>query len=338
MVINFRRKILVDINDFERQEDCVYKSELYSVRDNGAVFRHSRKNKPLRKLDNQWTFGTLNNYGYLLISSEVVHRIVAYAFLGEPPSVKQNIVDHIDTNRQNNRPENLRWLTKLENILLNPITYKRIIFHCESIEAFLENPAILKDCVDKDPNFEWMRAVTPEEAQTSWNRLQSWANKEYSDPSSKEAKLGEWIFGNGRSTIPTSLKEDTIISKTPNAIQKNWKTPSEFPHCPQTFSDHPIETYLNNLEIGSVFSSNQISNSIVKAVAISEDKTSLWIKCKSSDGQAIKPWSVALVTIEKNLYVHTSLGSFFKGDGAEKAFTLAQGLEWTGGDTFDDFA
>ncbi|WP_294143305.1 HNH endonuclease signature motif containing protein [uncultured Sanguibacteroides sp.] len=32
------------------------------------------------------------------------------------------VVDHIDTNRQNNRIENLRWLTKLENVLLNPIS------------------------------------------------------------------------------------------------------------------------------------------------------------------------------------------------------------------------
>ena len=40
------------------------------------------------------------------IGTEVVHRIVATAFHGEQPSVK-HIVDHIDTNRRNNRVENL---------------------------------------------------------------------------------------------------------------------------------------------------------------------------------------------------------------------------------------
>lgn len=111
------------MTDFKREVECVYKDEHYSVRDNGAVLRHARKGKRLRKYDNQWTFGKPNNNGYMLIVSEVVHRIVAYAFLGEPPTA-QHIVDHIDTNRQNNRPENLRWLTKLENILNNPITVK----------------------------------------------------------------------------------------------------------------------------------------------------------------------------------------------------------------------
>ena len=50
---------------------------------------------------------------------------MATAFHGEPPT-KEHVVDHIDTNKQNNRPENLRWVTRLENILLNPITAKRI--------------------------------------------------------------------------------------------------------------------------------------------------------------------------------------------------------------------
>jgi hypothetical protein len=149
----------VKVEDYKKQTDCVYKAEHYSVRDNGAVFRHSRKNRPLRKLDNQWTFGTPNNHRYMLIASEVVHRIVAFAFLGDPPT-PQHVIDHKDTNRQNNRPENLRWLTKLENILNNPITVKKIVFRCGSIEAFLKDPSILKNYESDDSNFAWMRSVT----------------------------------------------------------------------------------------------------------------------------------------------------------------------------------
>jgi hypothetical protein len=43
----------VNINDYTKQVECVYKNEKYSVRDNGAVFRHARINKPSRKHDNQ---------------------------------------------------------------------------------------------------------------------------------------------------------------------------------------------------------------------------------------------------------------------------------------------
>jgi len=37
----------VDVNDFKRQVECTYKKERYSVRDNGAVLRHTRKGKRL---------------------------------------------------------------------------------------------------------------------------------------------------------------------------------------------------------------------------------------------------------------------------------------------------
>lgn len=325
----------VNLDNFIRQSDCVYKGEHYSVRDNGAVFRHSRKNKPLRKYDNQWTFGTPNNYGYMLIASEVVHRIVAYAFLGEPPTT-QHIIDHIDTNRQNNRPENLRWLTKLENILNNPITVKRIIFRCGSIEAFLKDPSILKNYEGEDPNFGWMRTVTPEEAQISWKRLSNWAKKENSNTSSTGASLGEWLFQENQNSFSLQTVSELVTSKTPNAVQRDWKTPSEFPCCPQGITNTPIVTYTSNLKIGGILSRNQYSESIIADFATSKDEDTLWVMCNSSDANAIKPWSLAQITYESNVFVHTNLGSFFMKDGAEKHFSLAQGLEWTGGETFDD--
>lgn len=328
---------MVNLNDFEQETECVYKGEHYSVRDNGAVFRHARKNKPLRKkYDNQWTFGKSNNNSYMLIVSEVVHRIVAYAFLGEPPTT-QHIVDHIDTNRQNNRPENLRWLTKLENILNNPITLKRIIFRCGSIEAFLKDPSILRNHLNEDPNFKWMRTVTPEEAQISWEHLSNWETKKNKNSSSQGASMGDWIFKNN--PIYSSIPEipEVVNSETPNAVQKNWKTPAEFPCCPQDITDNPVDEYKENLKVEKVFSRNQYSNSIIVEYATSKNGNTLWVMCKSSDDNAIKPWSLAQVTYENELFVHKNLGSFFKKDGAEKQFTIAQGLEWTGGDTFDDF-
>ena len=40
------------LNDYTEIKECSYKGELYSVRDNGAVLRHAREGKRIRKDDN----------------------------------------------------------------------------------------------------------------------------------------------------------------------------------------------------------------------------------------------------------------------------------------------
>lgn len=193
------------LQDYERQLECQYKGETYSVRDNGAVLRHPKNDENPRPSDNKWTLGKYDSKtGYAKIAGESVHRIVATAFHGEPPS-SQHVVDHIDTNRRNNRPENLRWVTKLENILLNPITVKKIEWACGSIEEFLKDPSKLqkKDVVS---GFEWMRAVTKEEALASLERMQSWAK---SDSPSSNGSIGEWIY---KRNMPTEIQESEKIS------------------------------------------------------------------------------------------------------------------------------
>ena len=97
------------IDTYNKEVLCTYEDETYSVRDNGAILRHSREGARKRRNDDIWTFGTVNKEtGYLLHSGVRVHRIVATAFLGEAPT-KEHVVDHINTNKQDNRPENLRW-------------------------------------------------------------------------------------------------------------------------------------------------------------------------------------------------------------------------------------
>lgn len=189
-------KIIVDINDYTEERLCIYKEKEYLVRDNGSIFRRTNTSRK-GKYDNVWTFGRQNpSTGYMMIGSERVHRIVAIAFHGEPND-KELIVDHIDTNRANNRSENLRWVTKLENALNNPITRAKIILRCGSIEEFLKNPSILYMFPDEDKNFFWMRTVTKEEARISRKRLEEWAQKDkeilLSMSPSKEG-IGEWIY------------------------------------------------------------------------------------------------------------------------------------------------
>jgi len=179
------------LDQFDRELEAAYRGEVYRVRDNGAVCRQRTLASRKRPLDDLWTFGVPNSStGYMHIGTEVVHRIVATAFHGEQPSGK-HIVDHIDTNRRNNRVENLRWVTKLDNMLNNPVTRRRIEIAYGSIEAFFENP---RAPVNSDglKNLEWMRTVTKEEAQESRMRLERWAA---STSAPGGGVIGEWIFG-----------------------------------------------------------------------------------------------------------------------------------------------
>ena len=185
---------MIDVDqEYTREVECEYKGEKYKVRDNGAILRIARDGKPKRPKDEIWTFGENIVKGYAQFCGIRVHRIVATAFLGEPPT-ENHVVDHIDTNRQNNRPENLRWLTRLENILLNPRTKAKIEYWCGSIESFLEDPSQLKGHENEDENFAWMRAVTREEAQNTLANWQYILNKPRPETKSSQNTIQEWIF------------------------------------------------------------------------------------------------------------------------------------------------
>ncbi|WP_435137232.1 HNH endonuclease signature motif containing protein [Formosa sp. A9] len=439
---------MVNIKSFNKQCQCIYKSERYSVRDNGSIFRHSKPNKRKRPLDEKWTFGNpCKQKGYMNFSSETVHRIVATAFHGKQPS-KKHIVDHIDTNKKNNRSENLRWITRLDNILLNPITLSRIVLKYGSIDNFLENPSKPIDG-ELEQNFEWMRTVTKEESDNTRRNLENWV-KEGKIP--KGGHLGEWvhtklnpynsktntkslnkpknpntpkiigenpiqsyydnlnkgdilfcqddeihfvlekemtnsqqmkvtaiqdlspshiafywyeIIYNGRFyehirrdvfyresteeyrnilelfSKAVQQKDDysnedfQIQSITPNAIQKNWKTQSEFPLCPTKLLDNPIKEYKEKLKNGSIFSKNQYGESYVEELELSNDKDEIIVITK---GDNVKPYALAKVYIENNKFIHESLGTFFTLVGTQKRFSLVLGLEWTGEDSIDDYS
>lgn len=57
--------------------------------------------------------------GYKILAKDYLHRIVAELFISNPDN--KQCVDHIDTNRSNNRIDNLRWVTRQENCN-NPLT------------------------------------------------------------------------------------------------------------------------------------------------------------------------------------------------------------------------
>src|SRR5262245_57606096 len=223
MLMGSDRTSLLD--QFDRELETAYRREVYRVRDNGAVCRQRTLGSRKRPLDDVWAFGVPNSStGYMHIGTEVVHRIVATAFHGEQPSDK-HIVDHIDTNRRNNRAENLRWITRLDNVLLNPVSRRRIEIAYGSIEAFFENPRAPVNSKAIEKNFEWMRTVSKEEAQQSRERLERWAA---SGDIPSGGILGEWVYGAKFPREPIVDSARDVPSLTPNAIQRNWRTPAKF--------------------------------------------------------------------------------------------------------------
>lgn len=64
-----------------------------------------------------------NSSGYPYIIGGYIHRIIAELFIPNPEN--KPCVDHIDTNKFNNRVDNLRWVTHKENSN-NPLTRRHI--------------------------------------------------------------------------------------------------------------------------------------------------------------------------------------------------------------------
>lgn len=145
----------LSIDNFKTEVSVTYKSEQYLVRDNGAICRIHRPDKGKRKLDGVWTFGRqCKTNGYRRITGIVVHKIVATAFHGEQPT-PSHVVDHVDTNRINNRVENLRWVTRLDNITNNIKTLRRIEQKWGSVERMLKDPN-RADKVEAWCNMPWI--------------------------------------------------------------------------------------------------------------------------------------------------------------------------------------
>lgn len=330
--------------DFNQEVKCIYKDEHYSVRDNGAVLRYPLDGKRQRPTDNNWTFGKLNiKTGYLEIASVRIHRIVATAFHGEAPT-KEHVVDHIDTNKQNNRLNNLRWLTRLENILLNPITARRIEIICGSVEAFLDNPSQFRDKF-QNPDYKWMATVSAEEAEASKERLLAWAK---SDKPLQGGSLGEWIFSREIVENPSVKQPNYIMSKTPNAAQRIVFTfedkPNEYPSTPQVFEGEPLTKYNERLINGATFFRNHNGEYVVVKSGFSKDKRTLYVLTKAAyvyreqkDGEwqpvpvaellekvsdKELPYSLAEVNYEDGLFVHGRAESgFHPTEELEEIFT-----------------
>ena len=331
------------LGTYKEVRECDYKGEHYSVRDNGAIMRHPKPGKKVRRLDNIWTFGQRDaKTAYMIWGTHRVHIIVAKAFLGEHDS-KVYVVDHIDTNRCNNRVENLRWFTRLENALNNPITRKRIEWLCGGdIQKFIDDPTCLRVEGSQAQDLSWMRTVTPEEAKTAFENLTAWASykpRPITDNTravrTMSPKDPEWMF-----RVPTMKPEPEILvqAQSPaSAVQKNWKTPSTFPCCPDVVSLESLHEYAERLKSGVKFSENQFGTTIVDEAELTQDGMALVVRGSNTRNEIKGGGVLTRVYIEDEKFVHESKGSFVTEDGAKKYYALELGREWTGGEVLDDF-
>ena len=328
------------INKFTEEKVCEYKGETYSVRDNGAVKRHSREGKKLRKDDNVWTFGKKNNTnGYMYIGLHRVHIIVATAFIGNNDT-KRNIVDHIDTNRCNNRAENLRWVTRIENALLNPDTLKRITFLCGGdITIFLKNPACIRELSKGSKDLDWMRTVTPQEAENAYNNVMNWGLRPIQKEQHPRKNKAEWIFRKNNYSIHEVVKPiEFHRAKSPEtALQMHWKTPTDFPNCPKGLRNGGLKEYFENLKTGNTFSKNIFSEHIVMDKVLIENDTELLIVTNDLTEGAIKPYGLAKIYCSGGQFIHESISTFFEENGAKQKFTVMQGLKGGGEDAIDNY-
>lgn len=116
---------------------------------------------------------------------------------------------------------------------------------------------------------------------------------------------------------------------TKNCMHSGWSAKYYFPCCPQEIEKNLLETYFDNLKIGTVFAYNDDSpNLIVRGVAKGKNNSSILVMCEREEiwceRLGFLPWNVTEITLENKLFIHSNLGSHFEEYDAEKNFALSK--------------
>lgn len=353
------------INDFSEVRECDYKDEHYSVRDNGAVMRHPRKDKKLRPNDNVWTFGKRDKRtGYMKLGKHRVHIIVANAFLGEHDS-QAYVVDHIDTNHCNNRVENLRWCTPLENALNNPITRKKIEMLCGGdIQKFIDDPSCLRTEGPYAQDVSWMRTVSREEAKTAYANYLRWAQtpspQRTVPPVDNDNILPrdkEWMYKKQQwhslyRQAHSAEEVEDMFEKMRNMLEDNNDSNDSNENETEPFVEYlleptednaDLEAYFAKLVSGVAISRTQYGYCKVIKAMIAKDKSTIGVAVTMPSTPPRPPWSNWIgpfgaykIYCENGKFVHDFLHTCFDENVALQRMTEAVGEKWTAPDNTDN--
>lgn len=121
-------------------------------------------------------------------------------------------------------------------------------------------------------------------------------------------------------------------SLTPLAVQVRWKVPTEFPACPDEFTDDALLLYASRLSFGSVFAHNHYATSLVVDRRLKDDDLVVLTRFREDSP---KDWAVAHVSIRDGAFFHRSESTFFTLQGALKHFCELVGEELS--DSIDDY-
>lgn len=104
----------------------------YEITRDGKVYNKDGKLLKQEETRKGYLRVSLNNET-LKRKRESVHRLVAETFIPNPNNYSQ--VDHINENKKDNRVENLRWVTPLENLNHSGVIEKASIAKFRKVEC-----------------------------------------------------------------------------------------------------------------------------------------------------------------------------------------------------------
>ena len=180
----FYRNMDYNIDDNIIWKDVKGYEGIYKVSNTGEVLtvdhHHSGKSKIRSQQVNRCGYKTCAlGKGIRNSKMFLVHRLVALAFLPTPDNPELFDVDHINGDRIDNRPENLRWCTHSDNIKFSSMRGK-YNYTDEQKQKMRDDPLMFNKkkcmCIETGMEFisyhkaaEWLRSIGYKKA--NYNRI-----------------------------------------------------------------------------------------------------------------------------------------------------------------------